>query len=149
MKYSKAQLVKMADKLLSIKKRKKPRKKKKGKTYQFVIGCANEMRKKPTSLEIRHVNVLHTVLKDIGARATVLPQHVEKIVYKFIIIDVVILIEGKKIAWEIDGPHHDFRKAKDKLRDAALKNIGYQTIRTSYFHTDEQITKLLLSVLPK
>lgn len=136
----------MADQLLSKKKKKKP-KKKRSKTRDFVHSCAKKMRQKPTTLEVKHIQILHDLLKEQGIKAKVEPQQVEKIGYRFIIIDVVIFVGEKKIAWEIDGPHHSFIKEKDKERDDALRAIGYKTIRTRYLHKDFKIMEILLSVL--
>lgn len=136
----------MADQLLSKKKKKKP-KKKRSKTRDFVHSCAKKMRQKPTTLEVKHIQILHDLLKEQGIKAKVEPQQVEKIGYRFIIIDVVIFVGEKKIAWEIDGPSHKLKKKKDAQRDDALAKIGYITLRTTYLNSDDEIRQRILSAL--
>ena len=50
------------------------------------------------------------------------------------IIDFAIFLDDKKIALEIDGPHHsDYRrKRKDRIKDLMLKREGWKVLRVSY-----------------
>ena len=146
LKYTRGQLKQMADKLLSKKKRPKKKKVKVDRLAR-VNGYADDMRKKPTSLEVKHIQILHNLMREFGIKAKTEPQFVERIEFGFVIIDVVIFINGKKIAWEIDGPSHGLKKKKDAQRDAALAKKGYITLRTTYLNSDIEIRQRILSAL--
>lgn len=55
-------------------------------------------------------------------------------------LDIAYLLEGLKIAYEIDGPDHYTQKQMeyDKKRDAYLKSEGWIVIRISYKRIDKE-----------
>jgi len=66
------------------------------------------------------------------------------------IIDFAIFYNGKKIAIEVDGPHHDRKeqKKRDRFKDYMLKREGWTVLRLNWriFETDNWKDKISLKI---
>ena len=92
----------------------------------------------PSDLEL----IVAGILDDLGIEYE--PEYPTRTGF---IIDFALL--DKKIALEVDGPHHDTsqRKKSDRFRDYQLKREGWITKRIHHSEFDGNIERLIKSLI--